>query len=74
MNRLQQLYKNPFELANYIFRIENDLLIGCINLDTYLRFIPFYIVLVDTSSLLYLANTDKYRALFNNITNQIIKL
>ncbi len=68
-----QLDKNIARLANFIFRIESVALIRSINLDTLLEFVIFHIVSINTSFLLCLDNIDKYRAFFNNITNQVIQ-
>ena len=68
-----QLDKNTTGSANFTFRIENAGSIGSVDLDTPLRLITFYIVLVNIPFLLCLADIDKHGAFFNNITNQVIK-
>lgn len=67
-----QLNKNTARLVNLIFRIGSIVFIGSIYLDTPLEQITFYIVPVNTLFLLCLADIDKYRAFFKNITYQVI--
>jgi hypothetical protein len=43
------------------------------NLNTFLEIIIFYIMQINTSFLLYLADLNKLNAFFNNITNQILQ-
>lgn len=68
-----QLDKNTARSANFIFEIGSAAFIRLINLDILLGQIIFYIVLVNIPFLLSLANIDKHRAFFNNITNQVIQ-
>lgn len=68
-----QFNKNIAGLANFIFRIGSTALIRSVNLNISLRSIIFHIVSVSTSFLLYLADIDKLRAFFNNITNEVIQ-
>lgn len=68
-----QFDKNTTGLANFIFRIRNAISIRSVNLDTLLRPNIFYIIPINTSFLLYLADMDKHRIFFKNITNQVIE-
>lgn len=61
--------KNIARLTNFIFRIESAISIGSVNLDKLLKQITFYIVSINTFILLCLADIDKHKAFFNNITN-----
>lgn len=64
-----QLDKSSARSANFIFGIGSAALIESVNLDILLELITFHIVLVNTPFLLCLANIDKHRVFFNNITN-----
>ena len=68
-----QLNKNTAGSANFIFEIGSAASIRSVNLDIPLKPITFHIVPINTPFLLCLANIDKYRAFFNNITNQVIQ-
>lgn len=59
-------------LANFVFGIRSTSSIGIVNLDISLEMIVFYIIQVNILFLLYLANIDKLKAFFNNLTNEII--
>ena len=68
-----QLDKNTAGSAIFTFEIGSAASIGLINLDTSLGPITFYIVPINTPFLLCLADIDKHRVFFNNITNQVIQ-
>ena len=59
--------------TNFVFGIGNTSSIGTVNLNTPLQIIVFHIVQVNIPFLLCLANMDKLRAFFNNLTNQIVQ-
>lgn len=67
-----QLNKNIAGSANSTFEIGSTASIGSVNLDIPLGLIIFYIVPLNTSFLVYLADIDRHRAFFNNIINQVI--
>lgn len=67
-----RLDKNNARSVNFIFEIKNVALIRSVNLHIVLRWITFHIVSINILFLLCLANIDKCRAFFNNITNQVI--
>ena len=69
-----QLDKNTAGSANFTFGIGSAASIGSVNLETSLGSITFYIMPVNTSFLLCLADMDKLRAFFNNITNEVIQI
>lgn len=69
-----QINKNIAELTNFIFEIDNIVSIELIILNILLRSIIFYIMLIYTLFLLCLANMNKLRVFFNNITKQVIQL
>lgn len=68
-----QLNKNIAKLANFTFKIKSIISIRSVNLDISLGQITFYIVSVNTLFLFYLANINKHKTFFNNITNQMIQ-
>lgn len=63
-----QLDKNITSSANFIFKIGNIIFIRLVILDIPIELITFHIVPVNTLFLLYLADINKFRAFFNNIT------
>lgn len=69
-----QLDENKAGSTNFIFRIGSTSSIRSIYLDILLKFIIFYVVLFNTSFLIYLADIDKLGVFFNNVTNQVIQL
>lgn len=60
--------------ANFILEIRSTTFIKSVILNTLMRLIIFYIVLVNFLFLLYLTNINKLGVFFNNITNQVIQL
>lgn len=69
LNIFIQLNKNTARSANFIFGIKSTAFIGLIILNTSMGSITFYIILVNTLYLLCVADIDKFRIFFNNITN-----
>ena len=66
-----QLDKNIIRSANFTFGIGITTSIELVILDTLIGSITFHIAPVNISFLLYLADNDKLRAFFNNITNWV---
>lgn len=58
------------ELANFIFRIDNTILIKLVKLVILLGPIRFYIVFINILFLLFSTNINKLRIFFNNIINR----
>lgn len=73
-NISNELDKNITRSANFIFKIDNIALIRFVNLATQLGPIIFYIMLINISFLLFLANMNKLGAFFYNIINRIKQL
>lgn len=55
-----------------MFKIKSAILIRLVNLYILLRLITFQIILINFLFLFCLANINKYKIFFNNITNHII--
>jgi hypothetical protein len=61
------------ESITFIFEIHNTVFIKTILLNTSMRLITFYMMLINTLFLLYLIDINKLEAFFNNIINEIIQ-
>ena len=69
-----QLDKITARSANFLFEIGSAASIGLINLDIQLSSITFYILPINTSFLLGLADIEKLGAFYNNIIEKIMQI
>ena len=72
LNTFIQLDKNIVRSANFTFKIGDTILTRSVNLHILLRLIIFHIIFVNIPFLFYLADIDKYKVFFNNVTNKVI--
>ena len=68
-----QLNQSTAGSANFVFDIESTGSIRSIKISTSIEPITFHIISVNIPFLLCLANLDKSKAFFNNVTNKIIQ-
>ena len=68
-----QLNQSTAESTNFVFDIENIGSIKSINISTSIGPITFHIISVNILFLLCLADLDKSKTFFNNVTNKIIQ-
>ena len=69
-----QFDKTTTDSTSCIFGIDSTLFIRSVNLNKLSGSIIFYIMSLNISYLIYLANMDKLGVFLNNITNQVIRL
>jgi hypothetical protein len=67
------LILNKKRIISFRFDIDETSFIGTVNLKTFVDVITFHIVLVHTPFLLCLADMDRLRLYFNNLTNMLIE-
>ncbi len=71
--RVVELRKFDFRLNDIIFEVDNIFVVDCVKLNTFLRMIVFYIIEIDTSFLLFLADMNRLKTYFNNVVNKIVQ-
>jgi hypothetical protein len=67
-----ELRKTNFQSNDIIFDVDNISIIDRVDLNTSLKRIIFYIIEIDISFLLFLANMNKFKTYFNNVVNKVI--
>jgi hypothetical protein len=66
--RVVELRKFEFRSNDIIFDVDNIFVVDCVELNTFLRMIVFYIIEIDTSFLLFFANMNRLKMYFNNVS------
>jgi hypothetical protein len=71
--RVVELRKFDFRSNDIVFDVDNIFVVDCVELNTSLKMIVFYIIEIDTSFLLSFADMNKLKAYFNNVVNKIVQ-
>lgn len=72
-NSIIKMDNNIADLTDFIFGINNTVLLGQINLDIPIKLIIFHIMSVNIPFFLCFTNIDKLGVFLNNITNEWIR-